>query len=561
MSEVTLLEEVVYEIVDLSTVIKQTDKEQPLSVDFETDGLYGTICLAQFYQEGWPAVLLVQWPKLHELQVFFRDCHLIAHNAHYELSILCDGAMCMPKDYDCTYFQSRLAKPALSSHSLDVVSHATNGCIKYKSDQQKSDWTGELTKEQLEYAATDAYNPIVIYNTYKDTLSRSSYKLDKTTLPICIRAQLTGVSIDQDAVEADINKTQTTLTELALPINANSYQQVRKWVGVSASAEEDLLLEGLKNGNQKALDVIKARKLRKRISMLRDYNKPEAFGKFKLGAKSGRTTASDINLQQMPRDFKRFIQLPIDGDEVYVFSDFPQIQMRNVAIIAPDDVLYEKIKSGEDIHAFVAKILFGEGFTKEHRFIAKTANFSLLFGASVNVFRSILLTSNVLLTDTQLQVIIKKWKTLFKGIADWQRKSIKLFMSDEASIGKTPLGRQYSARTFMEFLANQIQGYESEVAKLAWIKMERKITAAGIQADCALFVHDSYMYKTHKDNGETVANIIGESMVEAWTELNSKCVDVKYKDLPLPIVVTVGHNLKDLAEDIGILVKHYNTAA
>jgi len=51
----------------LADVAKQINKDEPLYFDTETAGLYGKVCLAQFYQKSWTKAILVRYPELIEL--------------------------------------------------------------------------------------------------------------------------------------------------------------------------------------------------------------------------------------------------------------------------------------------------------------------------------------------------------------------------------------------------------------------------------------------------------------------------------------------------------------
>lgn len=111
------------------------------------------------------------------------------------------------------------------------------------------------------------------------------------------------------------------------------------------------------------------------------------------GARSGRTSCSDPNLQNIPRaadsaDGKAardcFVAPP---GYVLVQLDYSQLELRIAALISRDDVMAELFKSGVDFHLGTAKLIsqlaWGippEQVGKPHRTGAKAFNFGIAYG-------------------------------------------------------------------------------------------------------------------------------------------------------------------------------------
>lgn len=543
-----------YKMTTIEQVIHQTNLSLPLMFDTETIGLYGKIRLAQFYQEGWDVPLLVEYPSPFSLVSLLNKAHVVMHNAHYDISCIQEGLgllSWMPENFDCTFLLARLHFYTKESFSLDSVVKYVAGYNPYEGeDHQKSDWGAIiLSEEQKEYAAKDVLYLQQVYDIVKASKDDNSYKLDMLCTRYCLDFQTTGAPIDIKRLEDKYTSNMARIKEIALPINANSYQQVRSYINSTMS--DDLGLSKLSaQGNEKAVAVRETRKLIKnnsyltkfRNSIVEEDNYSVIHGKFKVSARSGRTTSDHQNLQQTPRSLKGLFGLPQDGEFVLIYADFAQIQLRAVCAKTGDRTMEKLFRELEDLHSFVAKMIFGNNFTKEHRQICKTANFGLLFGAGVETFRSILLkTAGLDLSEEAAEDIKIKWSELWIDITKWQKKGIQDWK--KGNPWETPLGRKYKVRLVTDQLAMQIQGFEAEVAKLSMHYMIPKLKKLDIIL--STFIHDSFMFiaPNNKADYTEACKIIANSMQDAWVEM---CTEVPIKDLPMPVNVRVGWNWGDI---------------
>ena len=65
------------------------------------------------------------------------------------------------------------------------------------------------------------------------------------------------------------------------------------------------------------------------------------------------------------------------------------------------------------------------------------------------------------------------------------------------------------------------------------------------------FIHDSYIYDCPNDEEvyKEVAKIIAHAMQEAWVEACRTGVDLKIRDLPMPVTVYTGYNWGKIETD------------
>lgn len=543
--------EVTYKFVTIAELKDIIDPDKPVMFDTETIGFYGRIRIAQFYQEHMEGCAhIVEWPNAVELAALLSQLHIVAHSVHYDISTIqynLNHVAWQPAKYDCTHMLGRLHFYKQEKFDLENIITYTLGTSPYgmnKKDMQQSNWdVPVLSEDQKEYAALDVVAMQDVWNTVEYMREDINYKLDMLCIKYCLDFQNNGMPLDMDKLTVKYQENSDEIEKIGLPINCNSYKQVREYISSNLSDDHGLAVL-IAQGNERAEDVRKTRKLTKENSFMtkwvRNVREGCIFGLFKPSARSGRTTSNDENLQQIPRKLKGLFGVPENGDEVMLISDFAQIQLRAVTVIAPDKKMEKLFRDGADLHNYVAEMIFGKDFTTEDRQIAKTSNFSLLFGAGIAVFKAQLLKdAGLWLDDAKAAQIKNKWLNLFTGIKSWQQRGIKDWKKNIA--WETPLGRRYTARMMTDQLAMQIQGFEAEVAKLAMHYMLPKLYELSPNIKFRDFIHDGYIFTApnDKDIYEAACKIIGDAMVDAWKEMSQS---VEIDDLPMPTKVRVGWN-------------------
>lgn len=548
----------------IAEAVKLFDSSATLFVDTETVKLYGTTRLVQFYQAGWDSVVIVEWPNNFELICTLANYHTVYHNAHYDLTTFQQNSSyhVAPDNFDCTFLLSRLAYSDQEKFSLDDVMLCALGFDPYalqglnKKGLQASDWTRRiLSDDQLCYAATDVYYLPYVWEQVKHHVDDISYKLDIYTLKYCLSFQWHGMPLDVKRLEAKYAANLKEIAEIALPINANSYQQVRQYLATTASDDLGLAYMELE-GNEKAKAVRRTRKLRKQNSFMDKFKASgeRIYGKFKPSARSGRLTSDDQNLQQLPRALKELFGLSQDQGRVLIYADYSQLELRTVCAITSCNLMAELFRKGTDLHTYTAEFLFGvtedKAKAKKQRQVAKGFNFLALYGGGIPMLISVLVKQMmILLTEQEASSIRNKWRKLWKEIFGWQQAGINAWQ--KGRLGKTPLGRKYKAKMMTDQLNIENQGAGAEVAKLALHYFMRDYYM-NYPADWNVlvcnFIHDSYILEAPNDPAvyEVIARDLATSMQKAWFEM-SKCFRIT--DLPMPVSVAVGYNWGDIENE------------
>lgn len=551
------MEDVKYKFVTFEELENIIDPTKEVMFDTETIGFYGKIRLAQFYQRHFEGALLIEYPDPYKLVALCTKLKLVMHNAHYDVSTVQEqlgNNTWMPEEFFCTFLLGRLHFYKEDGFSLDNVINYTLGYDPYggkKPDMQKTDWgVPVLSEDQKRYGSSDVIYLHDVWDKVKVEVENINYKLDMLTTRYCLDFQNNGLPFEEEKLAETYAKNMQRINEIALPINCNSYQQVRPYINSNMSDGLGLAKLSIQ-GNERAKAVQETRKLVKNNSFLTKFQNESRdgciFGKFKCSPRSGRTASDDQNLQQLPRNLKKIFGIDPESGEVVIFSDFAQIQLRNVCVVTGDTTMERLFRQGADLHNFVAEMIFGPNFTKEQRQICKTFNFGALFGAGATVLQAILIEdANIWLSEEEILKIKKKWLSLWKQIADWQTRGIKAWKKGE--VWETPLGRKYRSKMMTDQLAMQIQGYESEVAKLAMHYMLPKLKELSPDIKLRNFIHDSYIFTApnDKDLYEKACVIISDAMQEAWKQMSQS---VLITDLPMPTKVRVGYNWGDIEKD------------
>jgi DNA polymerase-1 len=369
-----------------------------------------------------------------------------------------------------------------------------------------------------------------------------SYELDKAATTRAFQFQTNGVSVDFDRIRARRAENDAKIKALNCPVNVNSYQQVRPYIGEDESDDIALATFALA-GNERAEQVRKARKLIKQNSFLTKFvdeaTDGRIYGKFTFTTKSGRGNCKDQNLQQLPRSLKGMFG--VAPGNVLVMSDFAQLELRMICAIANETAMEKLFKNNEDMHTYTADMM---GSPRQQ---AKTCNFNLTYGGSAKMLQTIFIKDvDLLLPLGQVTKLKKMWHNLWRGITKWQEEMAS--RQRRGGTFETLLGRKMKAKLFTDAMNLPVQGSSAEVSKLAMHRMFTELEKHPMlleQAKFVNFIHDSFAWECPDDPDiyEPLAKITAEAMQSAWNEL---VAFTAIPDLPMPVEVSVGYNWGDL---------------
>lgn len=272
----------------------------------------------------------------------------------------------------------------------------------------------------------------------------------------------------------------------------------------------------------------KAEKRRQMVESIQDKLAPDGFVRasyLQLGAASGRMSCVNPNNQQIPKDevFRSCVEAPEDW--VLVDADFSQMELRLAAAVAEDETMTKALLQGGDLHVFTAEAMgYPTPISKEHRQIAKSANFGLLYGSGPKGLRNYAVGYGLNLTIKEATEIRNKWLETYKGIAKWQKENARA--ADETASKswtdiRIPLSfmRRQLSRDFNKVTIRcntPIQGAGAAVLKCALGTLWPRLFEAGEQeVKLAACVHDEILLLVKEPQAEKWAGILKEVMESA----------------------------------------------
>ena len=475
--------------------IQHLDKiETATSVCFDTETLQlqperGKLRLLQLGSGARNTVVLIdcfdldksEWVKLRR---FFGSPvrYWLAHNAVFDLGWLQEHDIYPHGWVRCSMLASRLL-----TNGMPFPKHGLANVVKryldteLSKEQQRSDWSGDLSDEQLDYAANDVValmdlDEILDHKIRINRLTKA-YSLECRALPAMAQMWRTGLpwnaanlqqrkedyQVDIKALEKDfILQLDHALPEgKKLPrdedgtfnLRAKDEGKIRdgskRYKGFNLNSPKqlleklgDLLGETPKDANGKPsaarqalrayaadheviqiyLEWKRADKRRQMINSIQEKMDGDGFVRasyMQLGAESGRMSCIKPNNQQIPRDpqFRGCVEAP-EG-YLLVDADFGQMELRLAAAIAGDERMISAFQRGEDLHTVTADTI---GCSRQ---IAKSANFGLLYGSGAKGLRNYAGGTGITMTVQRAAEIRNDWLDAFAGIGRWQREMAK----------------------------------------------------------------------------------------------------------------------------------------
>lgn len=455
-------------IFDLDTALAGLAGDTVVGFDIETGGLNpfrDPVATVQLFgqQSGTLALLHVRGHLPDRLREFLGSPGrlFIGHNlAMFDVPFIATAGVDW---HGARWYDSLIAETVITPggrgnvrHSLAATLNRRLG-VKLDKDIDHSWMNEELTEEQVYYAVRDVVHlPALREAQYKQAEklgSTQALDMEMAMLPAVIQMRVRGMPISKPALLAYLDaqeqsyalNSQVAARVLRYPgLNPSSSKQVREallGIGLTrlastrdevlASLIRDLHLHG-EAGKRYAVGVQAIRDARSAKTRIGYYSgdfwdrfvepDPEFphFGWVRAslrpcGADTGRFTAANPNIQQVPVDMRHVFRAP-PGWRV-VTCDYSAIEVRVAAHIAKDEVMMEALRS-EDIHTTVASLVFDVPYdevTKDQRQMAKAMNFLLLFGGGVEGLHADILSSGVNVSRAEVQDIFSRYFTRFQG--------------------------------------------------------------------------------------------------------------------------------------------------
>lgn len=265
---------------------------------------------------------------------------------------------------------------------------------------------------------------------------------------------------------------------------------------------------------------------------------------------TGRLSSSEPNLQNIPirTEYGRRLRKAFVANEgkIFVCADYSQIDLRSLAHISKDKNLIKAFNCGQDIHTVTAMEVFDiankEDVTKQHRAMAKSINFGIVYGIS-----AFGLSKQLDISVKQAKQYIDSYFSKYIGVKNWSTKIIE--EAKQRGYVKTITGRiryipeiQSSNKQIVSFgermaLNTPVQGTSADIIKVAMINISKKIKEKNLKSKILLQVHDDLLLEVPKEEKNIVINMLKYEMENA----------IKL-EVPLLVSIKAGNNWSDMAE-------------
>jgi DNA polymerase I-like protein with 3'-5' exonuclease and polymerase domains/5'-3' exonuclease len=249
--------------------------------------------------------------------------------------------------------------------------------------------------------------------------------------------------------------------------------------------------------------------------------------------------SSAPNMQNIPirTELGRRIRAAFVPDPGHLFlaADYSQIELRILAHVSGEESLIAAFRAGEDIHRRTAAEVFGvelDKVTSEQRDVAKTTNFSVIYG--VTAFG---LSRGLSISPKEAQEFLTRFFARHPKVKAYLERTVA--EGRERGFVQTLLGRRRyipelrsgnpNLRGFAERMATNapIQGTAADLTKIAMVRMAAALYAGGLRSRMLLQVHDELLFEAPEDEVprlEALAREVMESVMALDVPLK---VDIK----------------------------------
>ena len=241
-------------------------------------------------------------------------------------------------------------------------------------------------------------------------------------------------------------------------------------------------------------------------------------------ARTGRLSSDQPNLHNIPvrsEEGKLFRKafIPAPGCQLLV-ADYNQIELRCIAHLAQDPGLIEAFTSGTDIHNATASRVFGvepAAVTTEQRSKAKMVSYGLAYGMEAYG-----LAQRLSIPTSEAAVILDAYFEAFPNVKAYMDRTVveaRMRGYTETLFGRRRPIPELSNSNFRIRQAGErqamnagIQGLAADIFKVALVRIDEALVAAGVASQLVLQVHDEVLVETPEAEMERVGPLVIDLM-------------------------------------------------
>jgi DNA polymerase I len=483
----------------------------------------------------------------------------VAHNAKFDAKWLKHHLGIDLKGIFDTMLASQLiaAGSLEDRHSLEAVASRFIGATVDKTERM-SDWSRELSENQLQYAARDAsillpLREKLVEKLRADELVQCATLEFECVMPVA-QMELNGFYLDAQRWREQITiveKKRITLADqlqemLAAgsiqgslfgraEINLDSHVQLTdalKRLGVPVpDSTRSWKMQPLADKYPVIATLLEYRTVQKAITsygenILQEINpvtKRIHANFHQIGAPTGRFACVQPNIQQIPHtpEYRRCFRAP--ENRKLVIADYSQIELRILADFTKDKGFIDAFNSGADLHRMTASQVFNvqpEDVTSDQRSFAKRLNFGVVYGIGAQRFA--LMTG---ISQTEAEDLLRRYFNTYRSLDAWLRESANRAVQDHkirtlsgrlARFNFDPADKQAISMVQRNGKNTPIQGTSADILKRALRLLYDNLNSTS--ACLVNIVHDEIVVETNAEEAEDIAKRVEQMMVTAGQE-------------------------------------------
>ena len=245
-------------------------------------------------------------------------------------------------------------------------------------------------------------------------------------------------------------------------------------------------------------------------------------------ATTGRLSSNNPNLQNIPirTELGREIRacFVAEPGNLLVSIDYSQVELRLLAHIAGEDVLKEIFRRGEDVHTATACRVFGvtpDQIDPGMRSKSKMINYGIVYGLSAYG-----MADRLDIPQEEADEFIQRYMAGFPAVGRFIEETIE--QGTEHGYVSTLFGRrrqvpELRARRWdlrkqgERFAVNMvIQGTAADIMKVAMVRCDAALAAAGLASRMILQIHDELLFEGPATEADQVRELASIEMAGAF---------------------------------------------
>ncbi|HEX2181923.1 MAG TPA: bifunctional 3'-5' exonuclease/DNA polymerase [Rubrobacteraceae bacterium] len=451
-----------------------------------------------------------------------------------------------------------------ASYALEAVAERYLDEAVDKSER-RADWSGELSRAQLEYAARDAAILLPLRERLAEKLQEEELgyisEVEFAAVAAISEMELAGIKLDV-ARWRELEKTVRERRDRAaehlesffpppegvLPLeglgprlNLNSPKQITdafRTLGIELPDTKVWTL--LKIDHPAAKALLEYRELQKKLgTYLETYPSFIHPGTGRIHANflqcrvpTGRLACTNPNIQQIPHEDEFRRCFVAEEGNVLVIADYSQIELRILAEVSDDPAFVGAFQRGDDLHRLTAATMYGvpmEEVSREQRSDAKRINFGLMYGRGARSLSAQLGTD-----EERGRQLIDEYFANYPKVQRFLQRTANRAVRDREL--RTLAGRVRKFRTDpvaddrgamrREAMNYPIQGAASDIAKLALGYVREELE--DLDARLINCIHDEFVVECAEEVSGDVSERTRAAMIRAGEEVLEKVpVDVE----------------------------------